>query len=102
MTFLCMQQDGGSVGYMLCLLSVVLASSQNLGPLSTEVMEGQTGGVRSRSPLSLFHELRLFNGFRSHLTRAPKKDDMKNKTKQKSPFKAMLPVERSNKINFLS
>lgn len=64
---------GGSADYMLCPLSVVLDSSQNLGPLSTEVMEGQTGGVRRRSPLSLFHELRLFNGFRSHLTRAPNK-----------------------------
>lgn len=52
--FYACSRTGDPVGYTLSLFSDVLDFSQNWGPLSIEVKGWHTGGVRRRSPHSLF------------------------------------------------
>lgn len=94
--FYACSRTGDPVGYMLCPFSVVLDPSQNLGPLSIEVMGWKTGGVRQRSPHSLFPNWDYLMAFipipSAHQTRW-------HKTKP-FPLEKILPVEMQTKHSF--
>lgn len=71
--FPCRQQDGGSWR----LHAVPLFSAA--GPLTKPRRPRTTNGERGRIPHSLFHQLRLLNGFHSHLRTNTKRKNLRRR-----------------------